>query len=136
VLCLMSSKPSSSAKEKLIDGEEEVLQAVILADSFNKRFRPLTTRKPRVRDMTILLAFNSQTSTSVSTPNLQCPSARLDIRGSRPRWCSGSLCNLSIPCESCEKSDFVRHSSLLPKFLSRSFLFLLGTRNGPNPALA
>ncbi|KIK59771.1 hypothetical protein GYMLUDRAFT_44223 [Collybiopsis luxurians FD-317 M1] len=38
---------SSSGKEKLIGDEDEVLQAVILADSFNKRFRPLTTRKPR-----------------------------------------------------------------------------------------
>ncbi len=46
----MTSKPSGSTKEKLIDDEEDVLQAVILADSFNKRFRPLTTQKPRVRD--------------------------------------------------------------------------------------
>ncbi|KAJ7710005.1 nucleotide-diphospho-sugar transferase [Mycena rosella] len=38
---------ASSGKEKLIDEEDEVLQAVILADSFDKRFRPLTTRKPR-----------------------------------------------------------------------------------------
>ncbi|KAJ3516892.1 hypothetical protein NLJ89_g845 [Agrocybe chaxingu] len=43
----MASKSASSGKEKLIADEEEVLQAVILADSFNKRFRPLTTRKPR-----------------------------------------------------------------------------------------
>ncbi|CAA7271788.1 unnamed protein product [Cyclocybe aegerita] len=43
----MASKSASSGKEKLIGEEEEVLQAVILADSFNKRFRPLTTRKPR-----------------------------------------------------------------------------------------
>jgi translation initiation factor eIF-2B subunit epsilon len=41
----MTSKQSA---ERLIEEEEEVLQAVILADSFNKRFRPLTTRKPRV----------------------------------------------------------------------------------------
>ncbi|KAG2157343.1 nucleotide-diphospho-sugar transferase [Suillus clintonianus] len=38
---------SSAGKEKLIADEEEVLQAVILADSFNKRFKPLTTHKPR-----------------------------------------------------------------------------------------
>ncbi|KAG1756540.1 nucleotide-diphospho-sugar transferase [Suillus paluster] len=38
---------SSTGKEKLITDEEEVLQAVILADSFNKRFKPLTTHKPR-----------------------------------------------------------------------------------------
>ncbi|KAF8969966.1 nucleotide-diphospho-sugar transferase [Flammula alnicola] len=43
----MAAKSASSGKDKLIDEEEEVLQAVILADSFNKRFRPLTTRKPR-----------------------------------------------------------------------------------------
>ncbi|KAF5330335.1 hypothetical protein D9619_005811 [Psilocybe cf. subviscida] len=43
----MAAKAASSGKEKLIEEEEEVLQAVILADSFNKRFRPLTTRKPR-----------------------------------------------------------------------------------------
>ncbi|KAF5391348.1 hypothetical protein D9757_002006 [Collybiopsis confluens] len=36
-----------TGKEKLIGDEDELLQAVILADSFNKRFRPLTTRKPR-----------------------------------------------------------------------------------------
>lgn len=43
----MSSKAAPAGKEKLINEDEEVLQAVILADSFNKRFRPLTTRKPR-----------------------------------------------------------------------------------------
>jgi translation initiation factor eIF-2B subunit epsilon len=43
---------SSSAKEKLV--EDEVLQAVVLADSFNKRFKPLTTRKPRVREQILL----------------------------------------------------------------------------------
>ena len=39
---------SSSGKEKDIAEEDEVLQAVILADSFNKRFKPLTVGKPRV----------------------------------------------------------------------------------------
>jgi translation initiation factor eIF-2B subunit epsilon len=43
----MAPKSSAADKEKLID-DDEVLQAVILADSFNKRFKPLTTRKPRV----------------------------------------------------------------------------------------
>ncbi|KAG1891245.1 nucleotide-diphospho-sugar transferase [Suillus subluteus] len=38
---------SSTSKDKLIVDEEEVLQAVILADSFNKRFKPLTMHKPR-----------------------------------------------------------------------------------------
>lgn len=40
---------SSSGKDKDIAEEDEVLQAVILADSFNKRFKPLTVGKPRVR---------------------------------------------------------------------------------------
>ncbi|KAL1692373.1 nucleotide-diphospho-sugar transferase [Schizophyllum commune] len=43
----MSRRNANSGKDKLLDDEDEVLQAVILADSFNKRFRPLTTRKPR-----------------------------------------------------------------------------------------
>ncbi|KAJ7219182.1 nucleotide-diphospho-sugar transferase, partial [Mycena pura] len=38
---------TSAGKEELIDEEDEVLQAIILADSFDKRFRPLTTHTPR-----------------------------------------------------------------------------------------
>ncbi|KAJ4488105.1 nucleotide-diphospho-sugar transferase, partial [Lentinula aciculospora] len=38
---------ANAGKDKLLNDEAEVLQAVVLADSFNKRFRPLTTRKPR-----------------------------------------------------------------------------------------
>ncbi|KAF7793053.1 hypothetical protein EIP86_004158 [Pleurotus ostreatoroseus] len=37
----------NAGKEKDIAEEDEVLQAVILADSFNKRFKPLTVGKPR-----------------------------------------------------------------------------------------
>ena len=40
---------SSSGKEKDLAEEDEVLQAVLLADSFDSRFKPLTTGKPRVR---------------------------------------------------------------------------------------
>ena len=40
--------PKNSGKEKDLGEEDEVLQAVILADSFNKRFKPLTSGKPRV----------------------------------------------------------------------------------------
>ncbi|KAK0459629.1 nucleotide-diphospho-sugar transferase [Desarmillaria tabescens] len=43
----MAPKSSSHGKDKLIGTEDDVLQAVVLADSFNKRFKPLTTRKPR-----------------------------------------------------------------------------------------
>ncbi|KZT11243.1 nucleotide-diphospho-sugar transferase [Laetiporus sulphureus 93-53] len=42
----MAPKPSA-AKDKDLVEEDEVLQAVILADSFNKRFRPMTVGKPR-----------------------------------------------------------------------------------------
>ncbi|KIK99306.1 hypothetical protein PAXRUDRAFT_822932 [Paxillus rubicundulus Ve08.2h10] len=38
---------SFTARERLIVDEEEVLQAVVLADSFNKRFSPLTAHQPR-----------------------------------------------------------------------------------------
>lgn len=43
----LSFMPPHIPKE-IVD-DEELLQAVVLADSFNKRFRPLTSRKPRVR---------------------------------------------------------------------------------------
>ena len=36
--------PSKNAEHEA----DEVLQAVILADSFNKRFKPLTTDRPKV----------------------------------------------------------------------------------------
>jgi translation initiation factor eIF-2B subunit epsilon len=42
--------PKASAS-KDVAMEEEVLQAVILADSFNTRFMPLTLSKPRVRPL-------------------------------------------------------------------------------------
>ena len=48
------SPKSSSGKEKDIAEEDEVLQAVILADSFNKRFKPLTVGKPRVRPLNLV----------------------------------------------------------------------------------
>jgi hypothetical protein len=38
----------STSKEIPDEEEAEVLQAVILADSFNKRFKPLTTDRPKV----------------------------------------------------------------------------------------
>ena len=48
----MPPKKSSQAGKSssgAIGEEEDVLQAVILADSFNNRFKPLTVYKPRVR---------------------------------------------------------------------------------------
>ncbi|KAL4068016.1 nucleotide-diphospho-sugar transferase [Scleroderma yunnanense] len=43
----MPPKSFTSGKERALVGEEEPLQAVVLADSFNKRFSPLTLHKPR-----------------------------------------------------------------------------------------
>ncbi|KIY50957.1 nucleotide-diphospho-sugar transferase, partial [Fistulina hepatica ATCC 64428] len=43
----MSRKRANAPEDKLTDEDEEPLQAVILADSFNKRFRPLTANTPR-----------------------------------------------------------------------------------------
>ena len=37
-----------SSKERLVAEDDEILQAIILADSFNNRFKPLTLNKPRV----------------------------------------------------------------------------------------
>jgi len=74
-----------ASKEKLLD-EEEILQAVILADSFNKRFRPLTTQQPRVRLTTSLQCFplpiNTHTTMFfdlVFASDLQCAASRLDF---------------------------------------------------------
>ena len=60
---------SSAAKEKDLAGEEDVLQAVILADSFNNRFRPLTQNKPRVRVINLLLRVYTHVHSAY------CPSA-------------------------------------------------------------
>lgn len=48
----MPSKPSAD------DETDDVLQAVILADSFNKRFKPLTTDRPKVQ---VLRALSGHT---------------------------------------------------------------------------
>lgn len=42
-------KESNSGNNFLVDGEEDkILQAVVIADSFNERFMPITLDKPRV----------------------------------------------------------------------------------------
>jgi translation initiation factor eIF-2B subunit epsilon len=42
---------SAAGKDQLVTDDEELLQAIILADSFNNRFKPLTLDKPRVSDV-------------------------------------------------------------------------------------
>jgi hypothetical protein len=73
----MAAQPNA-AKEKLID-DEEVLQAVILADSFNKRFRPLTARKPRVRNQVYLWTRVLMKARAVLVTHMQFPSPGLDV---------------------------------------------------------
>jgi len=73
-----------ASKQPLIEEEEEVLQAVILADSFNKRFRPLTTRKPRVKIAFVVVVTQTfikliKNSCAVLTSHLQCTFTRLDF---------------------------------------------------------
>ncbi|KAI6028776.1 nucleotide-diphospho-sugar transferase [Pisolithus orientalis] len=43
----MAPKSSATGRERTTIEEDDVLQAIILADSFNKRFSPLTQHKPR-----------------------------------------------------------------------------------------
>lgn len=59
---------SSAGKEKDLGGDEEVLQAVILADSFNQRFRPLTVSKPRVSVKLCLASHALKQSTDRTVP--------------------------------------------------------------------
>ena len=71
---------SKQPTERLREEEEEVLQAVILADSFNKRFRPLTARRPRVKDWSLSSLNPTKTnSCTVLTSDLQCTFTGLDF---------------------------------------------------------
>ena len=76
----MPPKGTSTEKDQLV-GDDEVLQAVILADSFNKRFRPLTTETPRVgkRVGPADPVNHVADSDLVSAPRLQRAIAGLDI---------------------------------------------------------
>lgn len=44
----MPPKNSSGKEKEVAHDDDDILQAVILADSFNERFKPLTLNKPRV----------------------------------------------------------------------------------------
>ena len=67
---------SSAGKEKLVNDEDEVLQAVLLADSFDSRFKPLTTGKPRVcvdqRCSVVVCGWAEMDSCVVFVTDLQC----------------------------------------------------------------
>ena len=60
--------PKNSGKEKApaIEEEEEPLQALVIADSFDNRFEPLTLKSPRVRYCNFIPL---QISTSVLVPS-------------------------------------------------------------------
>lgn len=51
----MSKKGKGKEKDKEILQQEEVLQAIILADSFDQKFRPITLESPRVRLLSSLI---------------------------------------------------------------------------------
>lgn len=63
----MSPKPPTS-RGKAEDEEVDVLQAVILADSFNKRFKPLTIDRPKVHAPCTLCVHHLNTLASVYFP--------------------------------------------------------------------
>lgn len=103
----MAPKNLPVGKDRLMGDDEEVLQAVILADSFNKRFRPLTTQKPRVR-FSWVTNDGALNMILVLAPCLQCAIIGLDIRifGSCRR--TRGLRRHTIPCISSKASDKVR----------------------------
>ena len=48
----MSTTKKGSALDSTVK-QEDVIQAVIIADSFNSRFAPITHRKPRVESISM-----------------------------------------------------------------------------------
>lgn len=47
----------NSGNNFLVQAEEDkILQAVVIADSFNERFMPITLDKPRVRNLKCFMA--------------------------------------------------------------------------------
>ena len=63
----MSGKKSKGKAENLLE-QEEVLQALVIADSFNEQFAPITRERPRVSEFehaTILFRPNTQLSRSL-----------------------------------------------------------------------
>lgn len=110
--------PKAGGKEKAVE-TDEVLQAVVIAESFNARFQPLTARKPRVRRYhnltwkllrTTLRHLLSPIRTcmdlppthaipfrgSVPPPDVQCTATGLDFWESSRCWGTGSFCHVSI----------------------------------------
>ena len=89
----------AAGKEKAnVEEDEQVLQAVIIADSFNKRFKPLTVNRPRVRhaffrDILLIIRF-----IIVSFTYMQCYTTRLDVRELGTSRRTGNLRSLSISC--------------------------------------
>lgn len=72
----------------IVKDEEEVLQAVVLADSFNEHFKPLTSQKPRVSYCALLESSRLVTTQANHSLSAYFPYAVL------PFW-SGHLNRLS-----------------------------------------
>lgn len=102
---------SSSGKEKDIAEEDEILQAVILADSFNKRFKPLTVGKPRVRFFLLPVWYPANYPL---TSSVYCRYA------TRPYW-TGRL-RVSPLQEYRRSSSFVDHTRTRSRLPSGTFL--------------
>jgi hypothetical protein len=66
---LMPPSKLSGGKDNVDDETDEVLQAVILADSFNKRFKPLTIDRPKVYALRALSVHSLNGLASVSFPS-------------------------------------------------------------------
>lgn len=113
----MPSKPSTS-KGIAEEEEAEVLQAVILADSFNKRFKPLTIDRPKVRPSR-KFRLPCLTSLPVSTSHLQCSTIRLDPRGPRTCRCPGDLRHMPFTPRTGESGNSVsQQSGVVPPLTS------------------
>ncbi|KAJ7063206.1 nucleotide-diphospho-sugar transferase [Mycena amicta] len=76
--------PKAAASKELIGDEDEVLQAVILADSFDKRFRPLTTHTPRCLLPICNAPLLDWTFESLALAGVQEIFVSLDSKWSRP----------------------------------------------------
>ena len=65
-------KSATAANHDLESAEQDPLQAVILADSFNRRFDVLCVDKPRVSFSSLKMASNTESVASACYPCLAC----------------------------------------------------------------
>lgn len=118
--------PKGSGKEKAaIEEEDEILQAVILADSFNSRFGPLTMELPRV----CIHRYHSCRRKLIQMPvfivpssGMQYSAAGLDVRSISECWSTASLCVLLLTCWIDSASNQVSDSPFLDSTGNKSLI--------------